>query len=133
MTHIKSILLVDDDKDDQYFFYTALEEAAPGVELMAAGNGMEALEKLKFVKPDLILLDMVMPVMNGVDFLRQFRNDRASAEIPVIVYTGDLSIFQKQEVLKLGAYDVIIKAQDFPSTVEKIKQILQTNYWKASA
>lgn len=133
MRTIESILLVDDDKDDQYFFYTALEEVNPGIKLSAAGEGNEALEKIRISKPDLILLDLVMPGMNGYSFLQTIKADKSLRNIPVIVYTSDLSIFGEKEVLRLGAEDVIIKSVTYEGTVKIIREILGENTLKESA
>ncbi|HYC29530.1 MAG TPA: response regulator [Chitinophagaceae bacterium] len=133
MREINTILLVDDDKDDQYFFYKALEEADPSVTLLAAGNGADALEKLKFARPDIILLDLVMPVMNGVAFLRKVKADKQLRDIPVIVYTSDLSIFKEKEVLALGAEKIIYKPLDFEGTVRIIRNLAAFFHLKQSA
>jgi CheY-like chemotaxis protein len=123
MTQIKTILLIDDDKDDQYFFYRALEEVDTTVQLFGAGDGNEAFEKLRFVRPDIILLDLVMPGMNGVSFLKKIKEDKKLRDIPVVVYTTDLSIFKEKEVLALGAEKVILKPLDFEGTVNIIKTL----------
>jgi CheY-like chemotaxis protein len=133
MRNIKSILLVDDDRDDQYFFYKALEEADASVELTAASDGADAFEKLKTFQPDIILLDLVMPVMNGVTFLNLIKSQNKLKHIPVFVYTTDLSIFREKEVLALGAEDILIKPTDFTATVAIIRDLLQRNDLRQSA
>jgi CheY-like chemotaxis protein len=130
---IQHILLVDDDQDDRYFFATALEEVDPSVRLSTAAEGGEAYEKLSRIKPDLILLDLVMPGINGVTFLKLVKRDPALAGIPVVVYTSDLSIFEEQDVTALGAAKVIIKANDFGGTVEHIAGLLNISQLKQSA
>lgn len=130
---IKHILLVDDDQDDKYFFATALEEVDPEAKLSTAGDGAEALAKLADIKPDLILLDLVMPGVNGVTFLKMLKADTNLSMIPVIVYTSDLSIFGEEEMLKLGANQVIIKANDYGGTVETISRLLNTTRLRQSA
>jgi CheY-like chemotaxis protein len=127
MKHIQSILLIDDDQDDKYFFSMALEEVDADVNLYTAADGREALEKLKFVIPDVILLDMVMPGMNGAEFLRAIKRDRALSHIPVIIYTTTLSIFDEEDVLKLGAYHIYIKPVNLPDTIHVIREILAIN------
>src|SRR5690349_6135015 len=91
---IKSILLVDDDQDDKYFFSTALQEVDAEVSLVTAGDGLEALEKLKSSRPDVILLDLVMPRMNGLRFLKEIKRLPSLSAIPVIIYTADLSFLE---------------------------------------
>lgn len=130
---IQHILLVDDDQDDRYFFATALEEVDPTVRLTTAAEGGDAFEKLSRTRPDLILLDLVMPGINGVTFLRLLKRDQRLASIPVVVYTSDLSIFEEQDVLALGATRVILKANDFGGTVENIAGLLDISPLKQSA
>src|SRR5262245_26942463 len=120
---IEHILLIDDDQDDKYFFATALEEVDPGVKLTTAAEGGEAFEKLKNFTPDMILLDLVMPGINGITFLKLIGHDRRLSKVPVVVYTSDLSIFDEHEVLKLGASQVVLKANDYVGTQENIAML----------
>jgi CheY-like chemotaxis protein len=130
---IQHLLLVDDDQDDRYFFATALGEVDPNVKLSTASEGREAMDKLKKIRPDLILLDLVMPGVNGISFLREIKQNPQLASIPVVVYTSDLSIFQEHDVIALGATRVIIKANDFMGTVEHISGLLNVSPLKQSA
>lgn len=132
-SNINSIFLVDDDQDDKYFFHTALQEVNEDVQLFTACNGVDALDKLKFVKPDLILLDLVMPRMNGVVFLKMLKRNKDLCHVPVVIYTSDLSIFQENELYSLGASQIFIKPNDFQGTVKVIEQILEINLYKATA
>jgi CheY-like chemotaxis protein len=130
---IKSILLVDDDQDDKYFFSKALGETGEDVQLVTAANGAEALEKLQQFIPDVILLDLNMPVMNGVSFLKQIKKNKFLKDIPVIIYTDGLSIFDEAEALKLGAYQVITKPLDLKGTVNVIFEIIKMSFIRMSA
>ena len=130
---IEHLMLIDDDQDDKYFFATALGEVDPNVKLSTAAEGGDAFEKLKSFTPDLILLDLVMPGINGVTFLKLIRRDKRLSKIPVVVYTSDLSIFDEKEVLKLGADKVMIKANDFQGTVDTISALLKVSPLKQSA
>jgi CheY-like chemotaxis protein len=133
MKPIESILLVDDDLDDKYFFSMALDEVNERITLFTASDGKEALEKLQFIRPDVILLDMVMPGMNGASFLKAIKRDRTLSDIPVIIYTTSLSIFDESEMLKLGAYHVYIKPVSLPDTIAIIKEIVEPHEVKTSA
>jgi CheY-like chemotaxis protein len=132
-TQIQSILLIDDDHDDRFFFHTALQHVTEDVQLFTASNGVDALDKLKFITPDVILLDLIMPRMNGVVFLKMLKRMPRLKEIPVIIYTTDLSIFQESELLELGAIQILLKPNDLRSTEATIKHILATNSYQASA
>jgi CheY-like chemotaxis protein len=133
MKNIESILLIDDDQDDQYFFHKALQATGNDIELFTANNGREALDKLRFIKPGLILLDMVMPVMSGIPFLKTIKGDPVLNYIPVIIYTTSLSVFKKSEVLKLGAEEVYFKPESFEETVCVLDEILQKAIRRISA
>lgn len=132
-TEIKSLLLIDDDQDDQFFFATALNQVTDEIQMYSACNGVDALEKLCFVKPDLILLDLIMPRMNGLIFLKMIKRNRNLSQIPVIVYTTDLSVFSEGEVIKAGAERIIYKSETLQKTAQKISEILKINDYKASA
>jgi len=115
------ILLVDDEEDLVVFVKIRLERA--GYKVLVAYDGLQALEKVQEV-PDLILLDIMMPEMDGFEALRQLKNKHETRYIPVIMLTakgaaGD--IFKSQE---LGATDYIIKPFEIPQLLELIKKYL---------
>jgi CheY-like chemotaxis protein len=126
-------MLIDDDQDDKFFFTTALEQVDENIQLYTASNGVDALDKLSFVKPDLILLDLIMPRMNGAIFLSMIKRNKQLRDIPVIIYTTDLSIFQEKELINAGAEQIIIKAETLNQTMENITRILHSKHYKASA
>jgi CheY-like chemotaxis protein len=130
---IKSILLVDDDQDDKFFFAKALDQLDSGTQLSTACDGADALEKLQFINPDVILLDLNMPVMNGVAFLKKIKGLKALKDIPVIIYTDGVSVFDENEALKLGAYTIILKPIDFKGAEQIISGILQMSFIRMSA
>lgn len=83
----KRILVVDDEPDVRQFLATCVEDAGFIVE--TAGDGVEALEKVRLNVPDLITLDMVMPRRSGINFLRKLRKEKKEwGSIPVIVITA---------------------------------------------
>jgi CheY-like chemotaxis protein len=120
----KSILLVDDDQDYKYFFYKALEKADPSATVTDAVDGIDALNKLKEADPDIIVLDFNMPRMNGMAFLKQIKSDRAHKHIPVVIYSTFLSMFDADEIKKLGAVHVYNKPVGFQETVNMVCEIL---------
>lgn len=82
----KKILIVDDERDIVVILKLALGKE--GYEVIEAFDGLEALEKAAEVKPDLILLDIMMPKMDGLSVNLKLKEDTATAKIPVIVITG---------------------------------------------
>jgi DNA-binding response OmpR family regulator len=120
----QTILLVEDDTFLAGMYVTKLTMEHFDVEL--AGDGQAGLEKVKKIKPSLILLDVLLPKMDGFEVLRAIKSDPESRDIPVILLTN---LGQKSDVLRgldLGAADYLIKAHFMPSeVVEKIKQQLR--------
>jgi DNA-binding response OmpR family regulator len=118
------ILLIDDDPfiSDMYI----LKFREHGFEIETAKDGKEGLEKIKKYPPDLILLDIVMPAMDGFEVLQELKKEGTIPKAKVILLTN---LGQKEDVekgMKLGADDYIIKAHFTPSeVVEKVKQLLQ--------
>jgi DNA-binding response OmpR family regulator len=117
------ILIVEDDPFLSEMYSTKLDQENFEVEL--ATDGKEALKKIKEIKPDLVLLDIVLPKMDGFEVLQKIKKDAALSGIKVIALTN---LGQKEEVekgLNLGADDYIVKAHFTPSEViNKVKQVL---------
>jgi CheY-like chemotaxis protein len=124
-TTIKSILLVDDDLDDQKFFDEALKLVDRSIQLHTAKDGVDAIGQLEIHTPDMILLDLNMPRMNGVQFLQELKTSNRFRNIPVVIYSSFLSTCDKEEVTALGAGKFVKKAIAFGETVDSIKQLLE--------
>jgi DNA-binding response OmpR family regulator len=120
----KYILLVEDDKFLSEMYATKLTSA--GFEIETAADGQAALQKIREKTPDLILLDIVLPKMDGFEVLQFLKKDPALKNIMVIFLTN---LGQKEEVdkgLALGANDYIIKAHFTPTeVVAKVKMVLK--------
>jgi CheY-like chemotaxis protein len=103
--------LIEDDADDQELFLTAMESVAPRVQCFTAINGKDAIIKLNAseVKPDLIFLDLNMPVMDGKEFLRSCGRLQTCKDIPVIILTTSSDQPSMEETRQLGAKDFITK------------------------
>jgi CheY-like chemotaxis protein len=122
-TAIKSILLVDDDLDDQQFFYEALKVAGKNTALYTAKDGIDAIDTLNHLTPDIIMLDLNMPRMSGIEFLRELKKSKQFGHIPVIIYSSFLSTFDQNEMYALGAKQFIKKQISFDETVNSIKPL----------
>jgi len=120
----KKIILVEDDKFLSEMYVVKLTES--GFEVDVAADGEEGLNKIKEQKPDLVLLDIVLPKMDGFEVLRNIKNEPGLKNVSVIALTN---LGQKEEVekgLKLGADDYIIKAHFTPTeVVAKAKKVLE--------
>lgn len=121
------VMLVEDEPDIRLIGHMVLE-AVGGLQTELAENGREALSKVKGFRPDLILLDVMMPYLDGPSTLRQLLADPETAGIPVIFMTAKV---QPQEVagyLALGAIGVIPKPYNPVTLVEAIREL-----WEMSA
>lgn len=120
-----NILSVDDDFINLKLVSSILKRNDHVNNVIEASNGLEALEKLKENKDiNLVLLDMVMPIMDGSKFLDNlFANDEWK-EIPVIILTTDET--KKQEAYEKGAYDFILKPVREHVLNEKIDKVVET-------
>lgn len=118
------ILVVEDDAFLAGMYLTKF--GIEGFDVELASDGKEALKKAGDWEPDLILLDIVLPVMDGFGVLEKLRTDKDTKAIPVILLTN---LGQKSDVergLSLGASDYLIKAHFMPSEViEKVKRYLK--------
>jgi DNA-binding response OmpR family regulator len=126
-TFIKSILLVDDDLDDQKFFDEALKVVDKSITLYTAKDGLDAIELLNVKTPDIIMLDLNMPRMNGVEFLQELKSSNRFREIPVVIYSSFLSTCDKVEVMALGAKQFVRKPIAFGETVHTIRKLLEVS------
>ncbi len=120
----KKILIIEDDKFLRELISRKLSDE--GFNIQEAVDGEEGLKKIKEGKPDLILLDLILPSIDGFEVLSRMKEDPGVSAIPVIILSN---LGQKEEVergLKLGAADYLIKAHFTPGEIiEKIKNILK--------
>lgn len=116
----KKILIVDDDPTNRKFLNIVLSKKE-NIEVIEAENGSDALSKLE---PDisLILLDIYMPIMDGIQFMQNLQMNKQYSNIPVIVLSTDDT--KKQEALSWGAKDFIIKPVNPVSLWEKISKYI---------
>jgi len=123
-TSQKTILIIEDDKFLRELIVQKLVKE--GFEISEAIDGTEGIKKIKEEKPALILLDLILPGIDGFEVLVKMKEDPLSASIPVIILSN---LGQKEDVergLKLGAVDYLIKAHFTPGEIiTKIKSILK--------
>src|SRR5919197_1454397 len=113
---MNKLLLIDDEADVQYSFRRIFD--SPEIELTTASSGEEGLRLLERVKPDLVMMDVRMGGMTGLETLRRLR--QSDAKLPVIMMTAYGTTQMAIEAMKLGAYDYLLKPFDVP----KLKQIV---------
>ncbi len=115
------LLLIDDEADVQYSFRRIFD--SPGIELTAASSGEEGLKLITKVRPDLVLMDVRMGGMNGMETLRRIR--QTDAKLPVIMMTAYGTTQTAIEAMKLGAYDYLLKPFDVPKLKQLVAAALQ--------
>jgi CheY-like chemotaxis protein len=116
---LPNIMIVEDDPAIREVYVIKFE--LEGYDVRGAENGQKALELLEAFKPDIILLDMMMPVMGGLDFMRHYHKRQAQAE--VIVFSNMSAPNQVKDALALGALDYWIKSDYTPQLV--VQRIMQ--------
>lgn len=116
------ILVVDDLIDNLFLLQTVLE--AEGYEVDTADNGRLALAKVEQLPPDLILVDVMMPDMNGYEVTRRIRQNRNLPDIPILLVTAHADADAAQGIA-LGANDFIRKPIEFDKLLSRIETFLQ--------
>lgn len=116
---IQKILLVDDSKTELHHLSEILTKH--GYAVRTAANGEEALRRLAEDKPDLILMDVVMPGQNGFQLTRQITRDTRYADVPVIMCTSKNQETDKVWGMRQGARDYVVKPVDADELLGKIR------------
>ncbi|MDD5409466.1 MAG: response regulator [Candidatus Omnitrophica bacterium] len=119
----KKILTVDDEVDFLKILKLRLE--ANGYEVITAFDGEEALEKIKSQSPDLVILDIMLPKLNGEEVCRDIRKDPVLNKIPIIMLTGKCTDVDRIVGRVIGADVYITKPFDFKELSSAIKKVLQ--------
>ena len=118
----KKVLLVDDDKITckmiSAFFLSR------GVSTEIAKNGIEGLEVLKKIRPDAIILDLMMPEMDGFEFCEQVKKNEQLKDIPIIIISAFCTESNIKRILALGACDFFKKPFRIKELIEKVKAVI---------
>ncbi len=120
---MESILIVEDNKDMQFLLSNILREE--GYKIISVGNGARAIQESKKKEPDLVLLDMKLPGMHGMEVFEELR--KINKEILVIMITAYGDVKDAVRAMKLGAYDYITKPFDNDDLILTIKKALKTH------
>ena len=118
---IRKILIVDDSPTERHVLNDMLTKA--GYEVVASDNGEDAILKAKSLKPDLILMDVVMPGLNGFQATRAISRDPETRAIPIILCTSKSQETDKIWGMRQGARDYIVKPVNRDELLEKIAAI----------
>ena len=133
MQNLKPILLIEDDDVDVMTVKRALKDLKVTNQLVPISDGEDAIEYLKdesATKPCIVLLDLNMPKMDGAEFLKIVKADKALKKIPVVILTTSNSDRDVIESFELGAAGYMVKSVDYEKFVETIRAI--DRYWTLS-
>lgn len=125
----RKILVIEDDLDDQFLIAEAFQSCNDQCELTFAINGMYALELIQQNEnqPDLVILDLNMPIMNGFEVLTRLKVESILPRIPIIVLTTTSDAVAVERSYDLGAYSYIVKPKTFPQLQALTRQLF--DYW----
>ena len=121
----KKILIIEDDPSTlRLIRYTLQQE---GYQVLTASNGLEGLRKAKSEQPDLIILDAMLPGIDGFEICHRLRAEPQTAKLPILMVSAKARQIDKATGLKVGADDYITKPWHRPELVTKIAAMLQRN------
>jgi DNA-binding response OmpR family regulator len=118
----KKILVVEDDPDQLEVIRFTLKNA--GYAVGTAVNGIDALKKAQTVSPDLVIMDVMMPELDGFAVCETLRGNPATASLPVLMLTGLCSHISRLVAYESGATDYVIKPFDAEQLVSKVEKLL---------
>jgi len=116
------ILIIDDSPTELHLFQGMLEKS--GFETLVADSGEEGLKQARLSRPDCILMDVVMPGMNGFQATRKLSQDAKTADIPVIMITTKDQETDKIWGMRQGAVDYLVKPVDAKQLIAKINAVM---------
>lgn len=119
---MKKILIADDKPEVLELVRVSLE--SEDYQIIDASDGKEALEKIRLEKPDLVLLDIVMPKMDGFEVLRNLKKEPGTKEIPIILLTAKGQKIDQEKGQRFGAAGYIIKPFSPSELLRKIEEVL---------
>lgn len=123
---MKKILFIEDESALQRTFGEILK--GEGFEVISALDGESGLKKAREEKPDLILLDLILPKKGGLEVLEKIKEEKSTKDIPVIVLTNVEELEKVERAMELGAQAYLVKGEySLHEVIEKIKKFLSSN------
>jgi len=120
---MKKILIVDDNEQDRMIMKRVLNKAG-FKDILMAERGEEGVEKANQEKPDLVILDTVLPGIDGVETCKRIRKTRKPAAVKIIIITGAIDAVDAGKARAAGADDYVVKTSDFFYLVKAIKGLI---------
>lgn len=118
----KKILVIDDEPD--FIDAVRMRLEANGYEVIAAYEGKDGIDKARKESPSLILLDLVMPKLNGLAVLSKLKGDRVTANIPVVILTAKTEAEYALDAGTLGASDYLVKPASMQAIIDMVRKYL---------
>ena len=115
----KKVLIVEDDPDNRSLVMKCLSKG--DYEIYEARHGIEALEKVEELTPDLVILDIVLPGISGYEVCEKIRQSEKSSDVPVIVITSQHGVEIKRQSMEAGANEFVTK----PFSIGKISKVIR--------
>jgi CheY-like chemotaxis protein len=125
-----TILITDDDSEDREILRTAITEIDPQIRIIEVGDGnhaMKWLAKKKASLPDLILMDINMPLKDGFQTLREIKKDDALRDIPVVMYSTSSSAKDMTNSTALGAKHFLVKPDNFEQLLVILQPVIDSH------
>jgi CheY-like chemotaxis protein len=116
-----TVLIVEDSSDLRHLFARVLQRN--GFRVYEASNGREALACLPEARPDIILTDVMMPEMDGIEFIRHLRSRPSTAAIPVVVMTAVATDQAKRDARQLGVADILEEPIDSRTLLARVNDV----------
>ena len=117
-----SVLIVDDEPLTQDMLRLMLEPA--GFRVTGAEHGLEALEKVKESKPDIMILDVMMPHMDGITVCKKLRSNAETADLPIIMLSGKTHLNAVEEGMRAGANRYLAKPMSRAELIQNLREVL---------
>ncbi len=118
------ILIVDDDATTRKLLGLYLK--AKGYEVAYAENGFDGIEKMGTANPNLVITDLNMPYMDGIEFVKSIRSDPARAEIPILMVTTEADPEERERAVSVGVNGYLVKPVTAEVVTQHIRHILKT-------
>lgn len=120
----RTVLVVDDDQDMRDTLANALKEEFPSFNVIGSADGYDACLKVGSLKPDLIVLDIFMPRMNGFEVCKTIKSDAKLSKCKVLGITGMPDEGSPAQLLECGADDCLVKPFELPAFLQKVRRLL---------
>ena len=121
---VKTILIADDDEDLRLLVQVTLEN--PTYRILTAADGSKALDAVKHCRPDLLILDWMMPGLNGCEVITQLRQNPETGTIPVVMLTAKDGLEAQEQLASLALAGYLVKPFSPLELIKKVREVLDT-------